>query len=351
MYATYIYGTIYRLRVRGAPDDASIGSNARFGEPDVSPRIAFYPPLVGCATTSRLYFATWRLFATDDRGRTWTPTAGTTDLTRGESTRDVVSAIGVAPSDQNTVYTGSAQGRVMASRDGGATWRDVTAGLPLRHVTSIVVDRRDPGTAFLTVSGFRSGHVFRTTDFGATWRDASGPLPDIPFSACLQDPLDANAFYVGTDVGVFRTTTSGSSWESFGAGMPPAVVVAFSSHASGLVQAATYGRGAYELRQGDALPDFAVVLSTRSVSAGPGAPARVTAQIVRSNGYADPVTVRVEAVAGLKVSANAGDPAPASFQISVKAKKRTAAGTYEVPIAVTSRSGRIRSAVLEVKVP
>ena len=101
--------------------------------------------------------------------------------------------------------------------------------------------------AYLTVSGFNSGHVFRTTDTGATWTDISGGLPDVPANVLLIDPGDGNTIYLGTDIGVFRSTTRGADWRSFNRGMPPVVVHDFAADKNGVIQVATYGRGAYEL--------------------------------------------------------------------------------------------------------
>ncbi len=125
------------------------------------------------------------------------------------------------------------------------------ADLPNRSITSIAIDPSDPSIAYLTVSGFNTGHVFRTSNSGATWTDVSGIVPDVPASALLVDPSDSNTLYLGTDIGVFRSTTRGNDWSSFNRGMPPVVVHGFSANASGLIQVATYGRGAYELGAGE----------------------------------------------------------------------------------------------------
>jgi hypothetical protein len=89
--------------------------------------------------------------------------------------------------------------------------------------------------------------VFRTTNTGASWIDISGSLPDVPAGALLVDPSDSNIVYLGTDIGVYRSTTRGNDWRSFNRGMPPVVVHEFSANASGVIQVATYGRGAFEL--------------------------------------------------------------------------------------------------------
>jgi photosystem II stability/assembly factor-like uncharacterized protein len=136
----------------------------------------------------------------------------------------------------------------MLSRDGGKTWSDITRGLPTRFITSIAVDTSNSEIAYLTVSGFGSGHVFKTEDGGASWADISRSLPDIPANDLLIDPARPNILYLGTDVGVFRSISAGESWHAFSDGMPPVIVTALASHPSGVIQAATYGRGAYELR-------------------------------------------------------------------------------------------------------
>jgi hypothetical protein len=68
-------------------------------------------------------------------------------------------------------------------------------------------------------------------------------LPDIPVNALLIDPLDPEEIYAGTDIGVFRSKTSGASWQPFNSGMPPVVITGFTAQASGLIQVSTYGRG------------------------------------------------------------------------------------------------------------
>jgi photosystem II stability/assembly factor-like uncharacterized protein len=242
----YFRGNIYRFYDDGRIYDKQIAWSSTFGEPDDG-RIAFYPPFTGNGVDATLYFGSWRLFVSTDVGETWVARA--LDLTKGvnDKGRDVLTAIGVSRSNPNVIYTGSSQGRAMTSTDGGFTWRDVTPGLPDRFISGVTVDPSDHRIAYVTVSGFGTGHVFMTTDGGAAWSDVSGDLPDIPANALLTDPKSPATLYVGTDIGVFRTTNGGARWNTLDRGMPPVVVTAFASQASGLIQAATYGRGAYEM--------------------------------------------------------------------------------------------------------
>lgn len=249
VFMTYIRGDIYRFVNDGQTFELQVAGNGSFGESFENPRIAFYPPFTGNGVDATLYFGSWRLFVSTDLGISWIAPAGFFDLTKGATPagRDVLSAIAVARSNTSVIYTGSAQGRAMVSANGGRSWTDATGGLPNRSITSIAVDPSNPSAAYLTVSGFNTGHVFRTTNTGATWIDVSGGLPDVPANALLIDRADPNTIYLGTDIGVFRSTTRGNDWISLNSGMPPVVIHEFSANTAGVIQVATYGRGAYQL--------------------------------------------------------------------------------------------------------
>ena len=249
VFTTFVRGAVFRFFDDGRFFENQVAFNSSFGEPDDGARIGFYPPFTGNGIDSTLYFGTWRMFTSTNWGDSWSATSGELDLTKGVTTKgpDVLSAISVARSDKNVIYTGSSQGRAMVSKDGGATWTDVSSGLPDRFITCITIDAANSANAYLTVSGFESGHVFKTTDTGASWIDITGSLPDIPANALLIDPINPKTLYVGTDIGAFRSTDGGATWRDFNKGMPPVIVSAFSAQPGGLIQAATYGRGAFEL--------------------------------------------------------------------------------------------------------
>ena len=196
--------------------------------------VAFIAPFEHLRSTNALYFGTWRLFRSNDFGRTWTAPAGPLPLTRDSA--DTLSVIEVTESH---LYTGSFRGRVMLSRDDGATWADVTAGLPNRSVRAIAIDGE---TAYVGFSGYATDHVYVTHDGGKSWQSMSEGLPDIPVNALL---LRKPHLYAGTDIGVFRW--DGSAWTYFSEGMPPVIVTDFAVTAHGKIVAATHGRGAYEL--------------------------------------------------------------------------------------------------------
>jgi len=159
-----------------------------------------------------------------------------------------ISAITPAESDRNTIFVGTSDGALHFTADGGVTWAERTNGLPDRHVTDIAVDAFDASTAIVTVSGFGTGHVFRTSDAGRNWHDISGDLPDVPVNTVLAAPAMGDAIHIGTDLGVFRSDDGGQSWVPFNDNLPNVAVFDLAySRATGLMVAATHGRGAYGL--------------------------------------------------------------------------------------------------------
>ena len=118
---------------------------------------------------------------------------------------------------------------------------------------------------------------------GASWTNVSGTLPDAPASKCIIDPNDGQLTYVGTDVGVFKSTTGGGNWLSLNNQLVESVVSDIVLHPTGArLFALTYGRGAYALDRnvppapaltapanGASIPDTAHVVF--SWTAAPGA--------------------------------------------------------------------------------
>jgi photosystem II stability/assembly factor-like uncharacterized protein len=204
-----------------------------------------------------------------------------------------VIAIAIAPSTSAIVYAVTDSGSVWRSSDGGATfanWTDITgrvnpaaAPLPQRAATDVAVHPSDPDTVFVTFSGTNSatpsaqGHVFRgsSTDGWQTWRwdNLSSNLPDTPTNAIQVSTDVPNTLYIGTDVGVFRTTNGGGYWQDFGAGLPNVVVadIAFSTNEDAL-RAATYGWGIWEIELNGACPPVDVFIRDNHLDNGETVP-------------------------------------------------------------------------------
>jgi photosystem II stability/assembly factor-like uncharacterized protein len=200
-----------------------------------------------------------RVYKSVNNGQAYTPVSG--DLTRNIPAGVVYSTITtleISPADTALYYAGTDDGRVWRSENAGATWSEISAGLPVRYVTRVTADPADPQVAYVTLSGFGLdeplAHVYRTTDRGGTWTSIAAGLPDVPANDVLVDPADTATLYLATDVGVYATRDLGAGWFPLGAGMPAQAVFDLTLHApSRTLVAATHGRSQWRLDLG-ALP-------------------------------------------------------------------------------------------------
>ena len=207
------------------------------------------------------YFGTHRVYRSTSP-TTWTQISG--DLTGGihqgnaGQVNGTLTTITVSPVDGDVIWSGSDDGYVHVTQNGGGSWIDVSDGLPERWITSIFCHPTQAGEALVTLSGFRwdedIAHIYRTTDFGQTWIAVDGDLPDVPVNDVLIDPENTQHYYAATDVGVFRSTDGGASWLVFGVGLPNVVVndFAFQPETRELF-AGTYGRSIFSTELDDFL--------------------------------------------------------------------------------------------------
>ena len=159
----------------------------------------------------------------------------------------------VSAMDAAVIWTGSDDGFVHVTANDGGTWTDVSAGLPVRWITSVRADPFVREVAYVTVSGFRwaedMAHVYRTDDLGATWTPIDGNLPDAPVNEILPDPVHPDRYFIATDVGVYETTNGGAAWTPLGAGLPNVVVTSLALDPTGdELFAGTYGRSVFSVQ-------------------------------------------------------------------------------------------------------
>ncbi len=187
-------------------------------------RSCFLPPFViDPADPERMLYATHRIYESTDRGLTWSAISG--DLTSGAPF--AVRALQIAPGDNTRVYAVTNDDRLMVSNDRGTTWtlrREGVFGWP-RVMRQIAVDPQDADAAWVAVARFGGERILATNNGGVSWRTVGGGLPDAPFTTvAVHRASGGRVLLAGGDRGVFASSDDGVSWQPYGTGLPTAPV-------------------------------------------------------------------------------------------------------------------------------
>ena len=199
------------------------------------------------ANPSVLWTGGARPWRTMNGAASWSPAGGNIPLA------DKISAIGIAPSNGNTVYLGFSNGLVARTSNGLApspTWSVHYQGLVVGGwVSSVAVDPVNPNIAYVTYSNYDVPHVFRTTDGAQTWQSIDGigfeGVPDIPVHWIAPRPCNPEELYVGTELGVFASADGGATWQPRNGGLAHVVVESLDFKTPDTLVAFSHGRGAF----------------------------------------------------------------------------------------------------------
>ncbi len=172
----------------------------------------------------------------------------------GSSSFGTITTIAPSYNNLDVIYVGTDDGNVQVTFDSGATWTNISDGIPDRYVTRVVIDPNDDLTVFVTLSGFKSldymPHVLKSTDGGQSWEDISGNLPEIPVNDFVIDDEFLGTYYLASDLGVWYTQDYGATWEVFGCNLPMTIVSDIKIHNSEetkFLLAGTFGRSMYQI--------------------------------------------------------------------------------------------------------
>ena len=175
----------------------------------------------------------------------------------GVSMWSSMTSITESPLVPGLLWAGTDDGNIQVSRDGGATWTEVSRNLPggtTRHyVSRVEASHVDPATAYVSIDGHKNDdlrpYVYVTRDYGATWENIASNLPSFGnVNTVRQDPRNPNLLYVGTEFGFHVSFDEGGTWDDFMPGLPVVRIddVLVHPRENDLVLA-THGRSIYVL--------------------------------------------------------------------------------------------------------
>jgi len=237
------------------------------------------PILVSPHNPTRIYFASHRLWRSDNRGDEWRAVSG--DLTRNQdrmnmpimgrqqswdsgwdiasmSTYNTITSISESPQIEGLIYVGTDDGLLQISEDGGQLWRKVNVGslkgVPdTAFVNDLKADLHDADTVYVALDNHKFGdlmpYLLRSTDRGKTWSSIRGDLPDRTLVwRIVQDHVNPALLFLGTEFGIYFSSNAGTRWVKLTGGVPTISFrdLAIQKRENDLV-GASFGRGFFVL--------------------------------------------------------------------------------------------------------
>jgi len=228
-----------------------------------------FPIVFSPVDPNALYTSSQHVFRTSNEGQSWERISP--DLTRadpntlGDSGGPIThdqngpeiygTIFSVAPSrlDAHTIWTGSDDGLVQLTRDGGQHWQNITPpDLPkFSRISLVEASPHKPATAYFAANRYemddRQPYVYRTDDYGKTWTKIVTGIPTNDFPrAVREDPQRPGLLYLGTEHSVFCSFDNGAHWQSLALNLPDTQVPDLMIEGDDLV-IATHGRSFYVL--------------------------------------------------------------------------------------------------------
>ena len=189
------------------------------------------PILLSSHNQDVLYLGSNRLHRSMDQGTTWE--AISPDLTKGGKKGNVafgtLTTIGASPFDFDLLYTGSDDGLIHRSKDGGAHWDLVSKTLPQDFwVSSLAASVHKKERLIAGLNGYRNDHfapyIFISENGGDAWKNIASDLPLGAVNSVTEDPNHENILYAGTDNGLYVTLDLGATWHAFSKDLPAVAV-------------------------------------------------------------------------------------------------------------------------------
>jgi len=217
----------------------------------------------------RLYACGQHLFVTENEGQTWEKISP--DLTTNDSAKQVSSGGPItqdntsveyyctiftateSPYEKDLLWTGSDDGRVSVSRDGGKNWNDVTPPAAGKWMMWNCIDA-DPfkkGAAYIVGTKYKlddfKPYIFKTEDYGKTWSQITNGVPSLHFARAIRaDKKRAGLLYAGTEYGMYISYDDGANWRPFQLNLPMVPITDMTIKNNDLI-IATQGRALWSI--------------------------------------------------------------------------------------------------------
>ncbi len=240
-----------------------------WGAGDIKYRFQWnFPLLFSPNDPDTLYSAANKLFKSTNEGQSWQVISP--DLTRNDKAKqgpsggpitkdntsieyyDTIFTVMESPVQAGTIWTGSDDGLVYVTRDGGKNWSDVTPAKDIMpewiQINSLDAGAFDAGTAYVAATMYKyddyKPYLYKTSDYGKTWKKITNGIPDGAFTRVIrEDPNKRGLLYAGTETGIYISLDDGANWQSMQFNLPvvPVTDLAIHKREKELV-AATQGR-------------------------------------------------------------------------------------------------------------
>ena len=213
---------------------------------------------------NKLYAASNHLHMTTNEGQSWEIISP--DLTRndpstlkssgGPITKDntgveyyaTIFAVNESKQEEGLLWTGSDDGLVHVTKDGGKTWTNVTPKkMPeWMMINCIEIDPFTKGGAYVVGTKYKSGdylpYIYKTENYGKSWRQITNGIGAEDFTRALRaDPKRKGLLYAGTERGMYISFDDGTSWNKFQLNLPVVPITDLAIKNDNLI-AATQGR-------------------------------------------------------------------------------------------------------------
>ncbi len=227
-----------------------------------------FPILFSPHDANTLYAGANVLFKSTNQGQSWEVISP--DLTRNDKSKqgasggqitkdntsieyyDTIFTVMESPVQAGTIWSGSDDGLVYVTRDGGKNWANVTPPKDTMpewiQINSLEASPFDPATAYVAATMYKYDdyrpYLYKTSDYGKTWKKITKGIPDGAFTRVVrEDPNKRGLLYAGTETGMYVSFDDGANWQSMQLNLPvtPITDLAIHKREKELV-AATQGR-------------------------------------------------------------------------------------------------------------